>query len=112
MKEITDELMMQMISQAKLYSIVLLKSGPNYGKPENQPIIWEHARRNFALREEGLLSVVCPVSDETELKGVGIFNADVEHTKEIMEGDPGVMAGVFIYEVHTARSFPGDSLPK
>jgi hypothetical protein len=112
MKEITDELMMQMLPQAKLFSIVLLKSGPNFGKPENQPIIWEHARRNFALREEGLLSIVCPVSDETELKGVGIFNADVEQTKEIMEGDPGVMAGVFIYEVHTARSFPGDSLPR
>ena len=112
MKEITDELMMQMISQAKLYSIVLLKSGPNYGKPENQPIIWEHARRNFALREEGLLSVVCPVSDDTDLKGIGIFNADLERTKEIMNGDPGVIDGVFTFEVHTARSFQGDSLPK
>jgi hypothetical protein len=112
MKEVTDEWMMQMISQAQLYSIVLLKSGPNYGKPDNQPIIWEHARRNFALREEGLLSIVCPVSDETDLKGLGIFNATAEQTREIMEGDPGVMAGVFIYEVHTARSFPGDSLPK
>jgi hypothetical protein len=112
MKEISDEFMMQMLPQAKLFSVVLLKAGPNYGTPENQPIIWEHARRNFALREEGLLAIVCPVSDETELKGVGIFNADVEQTKEIMEGDPGVIAGVFIYEVHTARSFPGDSLPK
>jgi hypothetical protein len=111
MKEITDELMMQMISQAKLYSVVLLKSGPNYGNLENQKIIWEHARRNFELREEGLLSIVCPVSDETDLKGIGIFNADLEQTKEIMDGDPGVIAGVFIYEVHTARSFPGDSLP-
>ena len=112
MTTITDELMMQMISQAKLYSIVLLKSGPNYGKPENQPSIWEHARRNFELREKGLLSIVCPVSDDTDLKGIGIFNADLEQTKEIMDGDPGVMAGVFIYEVHTARSFPGDNLPK
>lgn len=112
MKEITDELMMQMISQAKLFSVVLLKSGPNYGKSENQPIIWEHARRNFELREKGLLSIVCPVSDESELKGVGIFNANVEQTKEIMDADPGVMAGIFIYEAHIVRSFPGDSLPK
>ena len=112
MKEISNEFMMQMLPQAKLFSVVLLKAGPNYGTPENQPIIWEHARRNFALREEGVLSIVCPVSDETELKGVGIFNADVEQTKEIMEGDPGVIAGVFIYEVHNARGFPGDSLPK
>ena len=112
MKEISNEFMMQMLPQAKLFSVVLLKTGPNFGAPENQPIIWEHARRNFALREEGVLSIVCPVSDETELKGVGIFNADPEQTKEIMDGDPGVIAGVFIYEVHTARSFPGDSLPK
>jgi hypothetical protein len=101
-----------MISQAKLYSVVSLKSGHNYGNPENQPIIWEHARRNFELREKGLLSIVCPVSDETDLKGIGIFNADLEQTKQIMDGDPGVIAGVFIYEVHAARSFPGDSLPK
>ena len=112
MTTITDELMMQMISQAKLYSIVLLKSGPKYGTPESQSIIWEHARRNFELREKGLLSIVCPVSDESDLKGLGIFNADMEQTKELMEGDPGVMAGVFSYEVHSARSFPGDSLPK
>lgn len=112
MKEISDEFMMQMISQAKLYSVVSLKSGHNYGNPENQPIIWEHARRNFELREKGLLSIVCPVSDETDLKGIGIFNADLEQTKQIMDGDPGVIAGVFIYEVHAARSFPGDSLPK
>lgn len=112
MKEISDEFMMQMISQAKLYSVVSLKSGHNYGNPENQPIIWEHTRRNFELREKGLLSIVCPVSDETDLKGIGIFNADLEQTKQIMDGDPGVIAGVFIYEVHAARSFPGDSLPK
>lgn len=112
MKEITDELMMQMISQAKLYSVVLLKSGPKYGTPESQPIIWEHARRNFALREEGLLSIVCPVSDETDLKGIAIFNANQEQTKEIMNGDPSVMAGVLTFEVHVAQSFPGDSLPK
>jgi hypothetical protein len=112
MKEISDELMMQMISQAKLYSVALLKASDNYGTPESQPLIWEHARRNFALREEGLLVVVCPISDETELKGIGIFNADVDQTRLIMEEDPAVKAGIFTFEVHSARSFPGDSLPK
>ena len=112
MKEITDEFMMQTISQAKLYSVVLLKASANYGTPESQPLIWEHARRNFALREEGLLVIVCPISDETELKGMGIFNADVDQTKLIMEEDPAVKAGIFTFEVHVARSFPGDHLPK
>ncbi len=112
MKEITDEFMMQMISQAKPFSIALLKATGNYENPENRPIIWEHARRNFALREEGLLAIVCPISDETELKGMGIFNADVDQTRLIMEEDPAVKAGIFTFEVHSARSFPGDSLPK
>ena len=112
MKEISDEFMMQTISQAKLYSVVLLKASDNYGTPESQPIVWEHARRNFALREEGLLAVVCPISDESDLKGIGIFNADIEQTKQIMAEDPGVKAGIFTFEVHAARSFPGDCLPK
>jgi len=29
-----------------------------------------------------------------------------------MDTDPGVMAGIFTYEVHNIRSFPGDSLPR
>ena len=28
-----------------------------------------------------------------------------------MDGDPGVQAGVFVYELHPCRSFPGDALP-
>jgi len=112
MKEISDEFMMQTISQAKLYSVVLLKAFDNYGTPESQPLIWEHARRNFALREEGLLAIVCPISDESDLKGIGIFNAGVDQTRLIMEEDPAVKAGIFTFEVHSARSFPGDCLPK
>ena len=34
-----------------------------------------------------------------------------EETKEIMDGDPGVQAGLFVYEVHPCRGFPGDALP-
>ena len=111
MKTITDEFMMQMIGTTKNYTVVILKTGPDFNTADNQKIVWEHARRNFALREDGLLSIVCPVSDATEVKGIGIFNADAEKTKEIMDDDPGVKAGIFIYEIHPTRSFAGDSLP-
>lgn len=62
MTTITDELMMQMISQAKLYSIVLLKSGPNYGKPENQPIIGNMpvVISNFAKKDCSRLFALFP----------------------------------------------------
>jgi hypothetical protein len=111
MAEITDESMRQTISRTRGYSIVILKAGPNKNKPGVEKVIWEHARRNFALRAEGKLSIVCPVSDGSDLAGIGVFNADVDEVKRIMDEDPGVKEGVFVYEIHACRSFPGDCLP-
>jgi len=65
--------------------------------------------RNFALRADGILSIVCPVVDGSDVTGVGIFNTNAEEVKKIMDEDPGVKAGVFTYEIHACRSFPGDS---
>jgi len=45
------------------------------------------------------------------VKGIGIFTTSVEETKRIMDEDPGIKAGIFTYEVHPCRSFPGAMLP-
>lgn len=103
--------MQQMLTKAKEYCFVLLKPGTNADHPDIKKIIWEHARRNFALRADGSLSIVCPVTAKTGVNGLGIFNTTIEETKKIMDEDPGVRAGIFIYEIHPCRSFPGDSLP-
>src|SRR5665213_384760 len=100
MKTITDDHMKQMIALTKSYSVVILKHGPNYKMSGVEKIIWEHGRRNFSLREEGMLPIVCPVNDESEVSGIGIFNAGVEEAKKIMDEDPGVKEGVFVYEIH------------
>ena len=86
------------------------------GRPKPQPpraekIIWEHARRNFLLRARGLLPIVCPISDGSHLAGIGIFNADVDEAKAIVDQDPAVEKGILVYEAHPCRSFPGDCLP-
>ena len=112
MTPISDEFMWQMISTTKNYCIVILKAGPKRNEDGVEKIIWEHGRRNFALRADGVLSIVCPISDGSNVTGVGIFNANIEEVKKIMDEDPGVKAGVFVYEIHACRSFPGDSLPK
>jgi len=52
------------------------------------------------------------VNDGTEVKGVGIFSTSEEETKRIMDEDPAVKAGIFAYEIHPCRSFPGDMLPE
>ncbi len=111
MQTITDEYMRQMMPQARAYTVVILRAGPRRNEPDVEKIVWEHGRRNFALRADGVLSIVCPVRDGSDVSGIGIFNASVEETKRIMDEDPGVQAGVFVYELHPCRSFPGDSLP-
>ncbi len=112
MQTITDDFMRQMLSKAKNYCIVILRAGPKSKEAGAEKIIWEHGRRNFALRADGMLSIVCPVIDGSDVRGVGIFNASVEETKRIMDEDPGVKAEIFVYELHACRSFPGDCLPK
>ncbi|HTP59641.1 MAG TPA: hypothetical protein VMM82_12035 [Spirochaetia bacterium] len=112
MIEVTDEQMKEMMPKAREYSAVILKKAPAYGMQGTDKIVWEHGRRNFALRAEGILSIVCPVRDGTELSGVGIFNGTVDEIRKVMEEDPGVKAGIFVYEIHACRGFPGDRLPE
>jgi len=111
MQEISDEYMRQMLTTVKEYTIVILKAGPKHKEPGARQIVWEHGRRNFVLRAEGLLSIVCPVMDESGITGIGIFDTSIEDTQRLMDGDPGVQAGTFVYDIHPCRSFPGDSLP-
>jgi hypothetical protein len=89
---------------------VLLKAGPAYGRPDSEAVIWEHGRRNFALRAEGVLAVVGPVLDDTEPCGGRPFPGRRRGGDRIIDGDPGVQAGRFTHEVDPSRRFPGDRL--
>jgi hypothetical protein len=68
-------------------------------------------QRNYALLTAGVMPIVCPVADGSGVIGVSIFDADPAEVEKIMAGDPGVQAGVFIYDIHSTRSFPGSALP-
>lgn len=111
MQQITDEYMKEMLPKSKAFCLVVLKPTSKMMEPGVEKIIWEHGRRNFALRAEGIMPIVCPVPGSSEISGVGIFNKSPEETSSIMDEDPGVMAGIFTYTVYPCRSFPGDSLP-
>ena len=108
MDTITGEFMKEMLTKSRIYSLLILKTGPKEIIPENRNIVWEHGRRNFELRAKGLLSIVCPVADESDIKGVGIFNVDKTELIKIINDDPGVKEGIFTYEILSCRSFPGD----
>ena len=111
MTDITDDEMRERLGQSRDYTVVLLRVAPSADLSQSRPLIWEHGRRNFQLRADGLLAIVCPIRDGSGVNGIGIFNASLEDAKSIMDGDPGVQAGLFTYDLHACRSFPGDALP-
>src|SRR5262249_19639169 len=104
---ISDEDMRRMLAGSRGYCVVVLRHGPKYHEPGPDKIIWEHVRRNFAMRAAGDLAIVCPIRDDSELSGIGIFPGSLEAVRQLMDDDPGVKAGTFIYEIHATRSFPG-----
>src|SRR5438105_2009439 len=100
-----------MLGKSKTYTAMLLRVTEKASEPDAREIVWEHGRRNFALRAEGKLPIVCPTADESDWAGIGIFDATSEEVERIMEDDPGVKAGLFTYELHPVRGFPTSSLP-
>jgi hypothetical protein len=107
---ITDEYMREWLKKRKPYTIVILRSGPKGNEPGADKLIWEHGRRNFELRRDGVLCIVCMITDESDVAGLEIFNTDLEETRRIMEEDVAVRAGILTYEIHPVKSFPGDAL--
>jgi hypothetical protein len=112
MTTITDEYMKQMLATMKDYSLVILKPASKRNEVGADSIVWEHGRRNFVLRAEGRLSIVCPISANSQVSGLCIFNTNVEETKKIMDEDPSVKAGIFQYDIYSCKGFPGDSLAR
>lgn len=111
MTEITDDYMREMLAKSHAYSVLVLKKGPNYQADGDRSIVWEHARRNFAMRAAGQLAIVVPLAGETDMAGLGLFTTSIEETQALMADDPAVKAGWLTFEVYSGRSFPGDSLP-
>ena len=111
MAHFSDDDMRSLMATTRPYTLVLLRRTAAYDPEGSAPIVWEHGRRNFTLRADGRLAVVCPIRDGSDLAGLGIFALDADATRAVMEEDPGVRAGIFAYELHPTRSFPGDALP-
>jgi hypothetical protein len=108
---VTDHTMRARLAGASDYTTVLLRSTDQCVRPTVDPIIWEHGRRNMSLVEAGLLAVVLPATDDSSFAGIGVFAATPDDVQTIMDDDPGVRAGIFTYEMHPVRGFPGAALP-
>ena len=109
---ITDEYMRLMQEKTKEYCVCLLRTTTKRGQTGANRLVAEHNRRIFALRAQGPVAILCQVSDGSGMSGVIIFDASPEEVKKLMDEDPAIREGIFTYELHASRSFPGDMLPK
>src|SRR5215471_12654969 len=82
---ITDEYMQQMLAKTRNYTIAILTAGPQKNQEGAEKIIWQHGRRNFELRADGVLAIVCPIRDDSEVCGLDIYHASVEEVQKIMD---------------------------
>ena len=114
--EVTEQDLYASLATTRPFTIIILKAGPAYSPPgpdrdpEVAATILRHGRRNASLRLAGLLRVVCPVTDGSDVAGIGVFDATPEEVDLIYSRDPAVMAGVLTYEIHPTRTFPDSSL--
>jgi hypothetical protein len=114
--EMTDEEFLETLQKSRPYTVVILRAGPNFkmpgpgGDPTVTAIIRQHGKRNIALRKAGIMPIIAPIGDGSGITGIGVFDASPDDVKRIYSLDPGVKAGVFTFEVHPSRSFPGSTL--
>ena len=104
----------EIIAKGKQYTLVLLKRGPNYDYMEADDLRqnqMQHLQYLFGLRDRGILAINGPVTDESEIVGVSIYNsANKEEVESFVTNDPGVRSGRFDYEIYNWFSIPGDKL--
>lgn len=87
----------------KKFVIAFLKRGPNRDrtKEESDRLQQAHLDNISKLAEEGLLVLAGPFLDDTDLRGIYIFDVEtVEEAKALTETDPAIQAGSLIMELH------------
>lgn len=99
----------------KQYIFVMLVAVPD--RPElPQEELMEIQRGHMAhinkMAEEGHLAVAGPFGDDSEWRGILIFNVpSVEKVEELVSGDPAIINGRLKAEIHPWWAAQGSSLP-
>ena len=108
---VTDEAMMTLLGTAAPYTVCVLTWGAQRDREGWQGIVWEHGRRNIAMRAAGRLVVALRVEDP-EVAGIGVYACGPDEVHRLLADDPALLAGVLSYRLHQASGFPGDALPE
>ncbi|NUM79493.1 hypothetical protein HUU42_01705 [bacterium] len=103
------------IQTGRPFTLALLKSGPksDFDTTTAERLQKEHLIHLFQLHDEGKLLIWGPLVDDTDLRGIAIFNtADAKEVEKWLSEDAWMKAGGMVFEIHPWFSLPGLSLPK
>jgi uncharacterized protein YciI len=87
----------------KTYVIAFLKAGPNRSQDSVTAanLLKAHLANIQHMAKEGKLVVAGPFMDDTDLKGIYIFNVgSVGEARALTETDPAIKAGRLVMELH------------
>jgi uncharacterized protein YciI len=87
----------------KQYVIAFLKKGPNRSQDSTQraEIQKAHLKNIMHLAKKGKLIIAGPFLDNTDIRGIFIFNVEsIKEAEKLTESDPAVKAGVLSMELH------------
>lgn len=87
----------------KQYVLAYLKAGPNRDQDSatRAALQKSHLENITRMADEGKLVVAGPFMDDTDVKGIYIFNvATIEEAKALTETDPSIQAGRLEMELH------------
>ncbi|QTN39221.1 hypothetical protein HZ996_08735 [Cryomorphaceae bacterium] len=98
----------------KSYVLCLLKAGPNRDHDSATAATLQegHLAHFNRLAEEGKIAMVGPMGDDTDLRGIIIFDVGtVEEARELESMDPMIQAGRLVMELHPWWTAKGSCLP-
>ncbi|MEX2080480.1 MAG: YciI family protein [Dehalococcoidia bacterium] len=113
--EVTAEFVREQVARGRQYWLRFLWKGPRHGTLDEQAageLQMAHLVYLFTLREQGKLVMNGPLTDDTDLRGVGVVTVESREEAEALgDNDPAVLAGVLRSEIRPWFSIPGDILP-
>ncbi len=97
------------------YTFVLLREPPDptdYPEERQNEIQEQHLAHLGELHARGVLLLAGPFRDQPDplLRGLCLLTTSVDETRELMEDDPAVRAGLLVVDVMSFLTAPG-SLP-
>jgi uncharacterized protein YciI len=86
-----------------VYTLVLLRRPPDAPQMSEEALDAlqaQHLAYRAGLRRDGLLVVNGPLAEQSDssMRGLSIFNCDIDEARRLSDGDPSVQAGRLAYD--------------